>query len=66
MITKEYNQKMLEATRDEAKKQYHLRLQRINEINKEIQQSITEEDNTTIHRITEKSREHKTRPRRND
>ena len=50
---------MLKATRDEAKEQYHQRLQKISEIDNELQQSISSEDHTTIQRVTEKSRENK-------
>ena len=59
MLTKEYNQRMLKATRDEAKDQYHQRLRKISEIDHELQQSISSEDHTTIQRVTEKSRENK-------
>ena len=59
MLTKEYNQRMLKATRDEAKEQYHQRLRKISEIDNELQQSISSEDHTTIQRVTEKSRENK-------
>ncbi len=59
MLTKEYNYKMLRATKDEAKRQYHQRLRRINEIKSELQQTVSNEDQDTIERITEKSRENK-------
>ena len=59
LLTKEYNQKMLATTRDEAKKQYHQRRRRIEEINSELQETVSREDHETIKLVTEKSREHK-------
>ena len=59
VLTKEYNQRMLKATRDEAKKQYHQRLRRIDEIENELIPTVSTEDLTTIWRVTEKSRENK-------
>ena len=50
---------MLKATRDEAKKQYHQRLRRIDEIENELIPTVSPEDLTTIWRVTEKSRENK-------
>ena len=61
MLTKEYNQKMLTATRDETKEQYHLRRRRIDEINEELRQAISSTDHETIERVTEKSRENQYR-----
>ena len=59
MLTKEYNKKMLKATRNETKRQYHQRRRRIEEIDLELRQQISREDHETIHRVTEKSREQK-------
>ena len=59
LLTKEYKQKMLAKTRDEAKKQYHQRRRRIEEINSELQETVSREDHETIKLVTEKSREHK-------
>ena len=59
MLTKEYNQKMLTTARNEAKKQYHQRRRRIDEIDRELQQTLSREDHETIQRVTEESREHK-------
>ena len=59
MLTKEHNKKMLAATRDETKRQYYQRRRRIDEINSELQQTISKEDLDAIQLVTEKSREHK-------
>ena len=56
---------MLKATRDETKRQYHLRRKRIAEIDQELQQQLTSEDHETIRKVTEKSREHKFLKERN-
>ena len=58
-LTREYNRKMLEATRDETLTQYHLRLQKIDEISKELEENVTQEDHATVRNVTEKSREQK-------
>ena len=57
MLTKEYNQKMLMATRNETKEEYHRKRRRIGEINDELRQNVSNTDHETIERITEKSRE---------
>ena len=56
-LTEEYDQRMLKATRDSVKQQYHTYLKKINETNRQIKEAMSEEDFKTINDITEISRE---------
>ena len=59
MLTREYDEKMLSATRDETKEQYHRKLKKIQEMNNELEQSVSNEDHILIQNVTEKSKENK-------
>ena len=58
-LTREYNRKMLQATRDDAKNRYHNHLNNIRTNEEQLATQLTTEDLTTIKNITEKSRENK-------
>ena len=58
-LTREYNMKMLRATRDGAKQQYHQYLQKIREINGQLEAELSDEDIEVITRVTETSKENK-------
>ena len=58
-ITREYNLKMLEITRDATKQQYHRHLRKIKEIEEDIEKKVTKEDNALIQATTNKSKENK-------
>ena len=55
-ITREYNFKMLEITRDATKQQYHRHLRKIKEIEEDIEKKVTKEDNALI-QTTNKAKE---------
>ena len=57
-LTKEHNMKMLHATRDRARQQYHEQLKKINEINRQLAEEMSTEDFVSIRNVTETSREH--------
>ncbi len=50
---------MLRTTRDRAKQQYHEYLKKINEVNAQLQSTMSSEDFVTVTNATEKSREYK-------
>ena len=57
--------RMLRATRDGAKQQYHQHLGKINEANRHLQETLSEEDYGTVTRVTDNSRENKYRKESN-
>ncbi len=59
MLTKEYNKKMLQLTRNETKKQYHKYLKEIKTKEEELQTQMNADDFNVIHNKTDTSRENK-------
>ena len=58
-LTKEHNQKMLSATRDRVRQEYHAHLTKIKEITRQLEEHLSKEDFDTIVSVTETSRENK-------
>ena len=51
-LTKEHNGKMLRATRDKARQQYHELLKRINEVTGQLEDTMSLEDFNNIKNVT--------------